>query len=139
MDHLSLLALRLHHPLEPDGMALGHVRTLDHDAVGVLQVLLERRCAAPTERDPQTGDRGGVSYAGLVLDLDGSESREQFLDQVVLFVVERGAAEMGERHRAVERLRRRPSCSQFSSLAFFTRSATMSIAGSSGIVPIRFA
>ena len=49
--------LGFHHPLKSDGMALGHVRALDYDAVRVLQILLERSCAAPSERDPQTGDR----------------------------------------------------------------------------------
>ena len=86
-------ALRLHHPLEADRVALGHVRAHDQDAVGVLQVLLEGRGAAPAERGPQTGDGGGVSYAGLVLDLDDAQRREQLLDEVVLLVVERRPAE----------------------------------------------
>src|SRR5207244_1348423 len=51
-------------PLEPDRVALGRVRALDDDAVGVLQVLLERGGPAPPERCPQTGDGGGVSYPG---------------------------------------------------------------------------
>ena len=41
--------LGLHHPLEPDRMALGHVRALDDDAVAVGQILLERRRPASTE------------------------------------------------------------------------------------------
>src|SRR5439155_16017498 len=69
-------ALRLHDPPKADRMALGEVRTLDHDAVGVGQVLLERGGPASSERDPQTGDRGAVSYPGLVLDLDDSQGRE---------------------------------------------------------------
>ena len=56
-------------------MALGHVRALDDDAVGVQQVLREVRGAAATEASPQTGDGGGVSYAGLVLDLDRRPAR----------------------------------------------------------------
>ena len=39
------------------------------------EVLLEVRGAAATERGPQTGDRGGVSNAGLVLDLDRAHAR----------------------------------------------------------------
>ena len=42
-------SLGLHHPLEPDRVALGHVRAHDHDAVGVPQVLRERGGAAATE------------------------------------------------------------------------------------------
>src|SRR6478736_4988830 len=80
-------------------VALGHVRALDQDAVSVLQVLLESGRAAAAKARPQTGDGGGVSNTGLVLDLDRAERREQLLDQVVLFVVERGAAEAREAQR----------------------------------------
>ena len=66
--------LGLHHPLEADRMALRHVRALDHDAVSVLQVLLEGGGAAAAERGPQTGDSGGVSDSGLVLDLDDTRA-----------------------------------------------------------------
>src|SRR5439155_5370554 len=40
-------------------------------------------------------------YAGLVLDLDDAEARHQLLDEVVLLVVQSGAAEVADRHRAV--------------------------------------
>src|SRR5689334_15752535 len=57
----------------------------------------------------QTGHRGAVSYASLVLDLHHPERRHQLLDDVVLLVVECGAAEVREAHRALRRvaLRRR--------------------------------
>src|SRR3982750_2751527 len=84
-------------------MALGHVGALDDDAVRVLQVLQEGRGAAATERGPQTGDGGGVSYARLVLDLDRAQRREQLLDQVVLLTVQGGAAQEGEAARTRER------------------------------------
>src|SRR5829696_1092837 len=83
-------------------MRLGHTRALDPDHVGVLDVLLGVGGAAAPERGPQTGDRGGVSYAGLVFDLDRAHRREELLDQVVLLVVERGAAQVREAHRAVD-------------------------------------
>src|SRR6187200_2685502 len=92
---------RLHRPAEADGVRLSEARALDPDQVGVLEILLEVGGAAAPERGPQTGDGGGVSYAGLVLDLDGAHRRERLLDQVVLLVVERRAAEVGEAHRAV--------------------------------------
>src|SRR5207245_1245622 len=66
-------------------------------------VLLEGGGATPTERGPQTGDGRGVSYARLVLDLDGAQRGEQLLDEVVLLVVERCAAEVREAERASER------------------------------------
>src|SRR5690606_11206183 len=56
--------------------------------------------AAAPEAGPQTGDGGGVSYAGLVLDLDRPHRCEQLLDEVVLLVVQRGTAEAGDAHRA---------------------------------------
>src|SRR6185437_1088910 len=91
----------LEHPLEPDRVVFGHVRAHDHDAVGVLEILLEVRRAASSERGPQTGDRGAVSYARLVLDLHDPERDAKLLDQVVLLVVERRAAEVADCHRAV--------------------------------------
>src|SRR5213592_4189532 len=88
MDQLRAALLGLHHPLEADRVLLGHVGAHDQDAVGVLQVLLERGGAAAPERGPQTGDRRAVSYAGLVLDRHGAGRREELLDQVVLLGVE---------------------------------------------------
>src|SRR5205085_12499795 len=100
VDDGRALELGLHHPLEPDRMALGHVRSHDQDAVRVGQVLLEGGCASPTEGCPQTGDGGGVSYAGLVLDLDGAQGGGQLLDEVVLLVVEGGPAQAADAHGA---------------------------------------
>ena len=130
VDHRRAPRLGLHHPLEADRVALGHVGALDDDAVGVLQVLLERGGAAPAERCPQTGDGGAVSDAGLVLDLDGAERGEQLLDEVVLLVVERRPAQAG----------RSPACAgpacppsshcQPSRRVSMTRSAIMSMASS---------
>src|SRR5205814_4181643 len=102
VDDLGAPRLGLHDPLEPDRVALGHVRALDDDAVRVLQVLLEGGGPTPTEGGPQTGDGGRVSYAGLVLDLDGAQRRVQLLEEVVLLDVERRPAEVGEPQRALE-------------------------------------
>jgi hypothetical protein len=57
VDDLRAAGLGRHHPLEPDRVALGHVRALDDDAVTLLEVLQEVRGTATTERGPQTGDR----------------------------------------------------------------------------------
>src|SRR5205823_3387046 len=80
VDDRRAAALRFHHEAEADRMAFGHVRSLDDDAVSVRKVLLERRRSAPSERDPQTGDRGGVSYPRLVLDLDDPERGVELLE-----------------------------------------------------------
>ncbi len=95
-DHGAALFC-LHHPLKAYRVILRHVRTLNHNAVRVLQILLERGCAASSKAGPQTGDRGGVSNTGLVFYLNNAQRSEQFLDEIVLFVVERGAAQV--RHR----------------------------------------
>ncbi len=58
---------------KPDRVALRHVRSLDHDAVRVLQILLKRGRAASAERCPQTGDGGGVSNTGLIFYLDDTQ------------------------------------------------------------------
>src|SRR3954462_15516804 len=83
-------------------MGLHQRRALDPDAVGHLEVLLEVGGAAASERGPQTGDRRGVSYARLVLDLDRAHRGPELLDQVVLLVVERRPAEVREAERAVD-------------------------------------
>src|SRR6185312_10304554 len=100
MDDRRAARFGFDHPLEADGVRLGHVGTLDDDAVRVLQVLLENRRAAATEAGPQTGHRAAVSYPCLVLDLQRPERGEQLLDEVVLLVVQSGAAEAGESERA---------------------------------------
>src|SRR5690606_6761969 len=85
----------LHDPPEAHRMTLCHVRALDQDAVSVLQILLKGGGAAAAERDPQTGDRGRVSYASLILDLDDAQPGEELLDEIVLLVVQGSAAQVG--------------------------------------------
>src|SRR5204862_8291848 len=92
VDHPRAPLLGLHHPAKADWVSLRHLRALDHDAVRVLQVLLEVGGAAAPERGPQTGDRRAVSYPRLLLDLDRPHRREQLLDQVVPLVVRRRSA-----------------------------------------------
>src|SRR6185312_10474258 len=94
----------LGHPLEAHRVALGHVRTLDDDAVGVRQVLQEVGRATTAERGTQTGHRGGVLYAGLVLDLDRAHGRVELLHEVVLLVVEGRPSEARYPHGAVDAL-----------------------------------
>src|SRR5439155_11413661 len=102
VDYGRAALFGLHHPLKPDRVALGHVGALDDDDVRVLQVLLERRRAAPPEGDPQTGDRGAVSDPGLVLHLDDAQRGVELLEQVVLLVVERGPAQVRDAEGALD-------------------------------------
>src|SRR5438067_1083719 len=101
VDDGGAALLGFHHPLEADRVALRHVRALDDDDVGVHQILLERRRSAAPERDPQTGDRRAVSYPRLVLDLHDPERGVELLEEIVLLVVERRAAEVRDTQRAL--------------------------------------
>src|SRR5699024_11854410 len=104
VDHPGTSLLSLGDPLEPHGVAFGHVGPLDDDAVGVGQVLLGL-CGAPSpKRSSQTGNCGRVSNASLVLDLYGPGGGEQLLDQVVFFVVYSRPAKAGNPHRPVQGL-----------------------------------
>ena len=42
--------LGFHHPLEPHGVALGHIRTLNDDAVRIRHILQRLGCAAAAKR-----------------------------------------------------------------------------------------
>ncbi len=77
-------------------MVLGHVRADVHDAIRLSEVLLEGGSPAPTERGPETRDRRGVSYAGLVLYLYRPHRGKELLYEVVLLVVQRRPAEVGK-------------------------------------------
>src|SRR6202020_73044 len=72
----------------------------DDDAVGVGHVLQGLGGAAAPEQSSQTGNGGGVSNTGLVLDLHCPGRGEELLDQVFLFVVEGRPAEGGDAHCA---------------------------------------
>ena len=99
---LRALLARLHHEAEADRVGFGHVRAHDQDAVAILQVFLEDGGGAAAEGGAQTGHRGAVSYAGLVLDGHHAQVREELLDEVVLFVVQRGPAQVGDGGGVVE-------------------------------------
>ncbi len=103
VDDRRAALLRLHHEAEPDRVVLGHVRAHDDDAVAVCQSPEVVVAPPRPSRAPRPGTVLAVSYAGLVLDADDAQAgREQLLDQVVLFVVERRAAEVADAERAVD-------------------------------------
>ena len=102
MDDARAARLGLHHPLEAHGVGLGEVGALDHDAVRVLEVLHERGGATASEGGAEPGHGGAVADPRLVLDAHHTEAGEQLLDEVVLLVVQGGAAEAGDAHGAVD-------------------------------------
>ena len=100
MDDRGAALFGLHYPTETHRMTLRHIGALDDDAVCILQVLLKGGRASAAKRCPQTGNGRGVSNTGLVLDLNDAERIEEFLDEIVLFVVEGGTTEVRDGHRA---------------------------------------
>ncbi len=84
-------------------MGLRHVRPHEQNAVTVRQVSLISWWPPAAERGAQTGHRGGVSYPRLVLDRHHAQpAAEEFLDEVVLFVVDGRPAERAEALDVVE-------------------------------------
>ena len=97
VDQLRAALLGLHRPAEADRMGLGHVRAHDQDAVAVGQVLLIAGGRTAAERGAQTGHRCAMSYPGLIFDRDHAQSAaEELLDQIVLFIIQRRAAERAD-------------------------------------------
>ena len=96
MDNFRPTLSRLHYPLEADRMVLRHRRSHNQNGVRVLQILLRCSSAAAPKRCPQTGDGRAMSYAGLIAKAHHPEAAsKEFLDQIILFIVQSGAAEMG--------------------------------------------
>src|SRR5581483_3513274 len=92
VNDLGAALARLYHPLKTDRMIFRHRRSHDEDSVGVAQILLRSGRAAAPERSAQTGHCRAVSYTGLIADAHHAQpGTEQFLNQVIFFIVERSA------------------------------------------------
>src|SRR6266571_8414428 len=103
MDDGRAALLRLHHPSKSYRMRFGHRRAFDQNAIGVGEILLRCRSSAPAEGGAQTGHRAAMSYPGLVGHTDHAQaSGEKFFDEIIFFVVERGAAEVADRRRVID-------------------------------------
>ena len=95
MDDFCSSLFCFHHPLKTNGMIFGHVRTHDEDGVRVHEIRQGGGGASPAKACAQTGHGGAVSYTGLVADANHAQAGgEQFLNQIVFFVVESGPAQM---------------------------------------------
>src|SRR5262249_30524712 len=104
MDHHRPALLGHDRPVKADRMGLRHIRTHDENAIAVGEVARVIRRGAETERGAQTGHGRAVSEASLVLDGKNAEpSGKEFLDQVVLLVVERRAAKRGHSLEMIDR------------------------------------
>ena len=109
MNDLAAALARFHHPLKSYGMLLGHRRADNKDGIRIRKGLLRSCRPAASNRGTQTGHRRTVSYSGLVADANHAQSSsKKFLQQVILFIVERRAAEVTDRrglHQPVTLLR----------------------------------
>ena len=98
MDYGRAALFRFHYPAKTDRMRLGHGRAFDQNAIRVREILLRGRSSAPAKGGAQTGHRAAMSYPGLVGHTDHAQaSGEKFFDEIIFFVIERGAAEMADR------------------------------------------
>src|ERR1044071_7960959 len=104
MNNSRAALLCFHHPAETDRVTFGHGRALDQNTIGVSEILLRSRSSAPAERGAQTGHRAAMSYPRLVgYAYHPQAESEQFSDEIIFFVVERGAAEMTDRSCVIDR------------------------------------
>ena len=104
MDDGRAALFRFHHPAKTDWVRLGHGRAFDQDAIRVRQILLRGRSSAPAEGGAQTGHRAAMSYPGLVGHTDHAQaSREKFFYEIILFVIQRRAAEVANRGSVIDR------------------------------------
>src|SRR5438046_274900 len=87
---------------KPTGCASA-IDELDQNAIGVSEILLRGRSSAPAERSAQTGHRAAMSYPRLVGHTDHAQaSGEKFLNEIIFFVIKRGAAEMTDRSGVID-------------------------------------
>ena len=98
MDNRGPLLFRFHYPAKTDRMRLGHGGAFDQNAIRVGQILLRSRSSATAEGGAQTGHRAAMSYPGLVGHTNHPQaSGEKFFNEIIFFVIERGAAQMTDR------------------------------------------
>src|SRR5207253_4490346 len=91
-------------PAEAHRVRFGHGGAFDQNAIGISEILLRSRSSAPAEGGAQTGHRAAMSYPCLVGYAHHPQAKsEKFSDKIVFFDIERGAAEMTDRGRVIDR------------------------------------
>ena len=86
VDDLRPVLLGLPDPLEGHRVVLGDVAAFHQDRLRSAACRSSGWSSPPTERGPQTGDRGAVSKSGLVLDVGQAEQPGRLLEEVALLV-----------------------------------------------------
>ena len=94
MNNQRTTFFRLHHTCERDRVGFCHVAAHNQDTIAIDGILRISRSTATTKCCTQTGYCRAVSYTGLVLDGDDSQSTiEQLLYDIVLFDIQRSTAQ----------------------------------------------
>ena len=83
------------YPLKRDRMVFRGIASDDHNSVGVAYINPVICHCTPPECLGQTGHSGGVSYAGLVLDVNHSQSPHKLAVKVALLVIKSSASKSG--------------------------------------------
>ena len=104
VDDLGAALPRAHRPAEADRVRLSQVRTLDKDAVRVLQILLETGGATAPERGPRPGTVLECHMRAWFSICTAPIAVKDLRMEVVLLVIERRTAEVRKAERAVDPL-----------------------------------
>src|SRR5437773_8765366 len=95
--------LCFHEPAEAGRVGFRHGGAFDQNAIGVREILLRSRSSAPAKAGAQTGHRAAMSYPRLVGYAHHPQAESKKLsDEIIFFVVERGAAEMTDCRRVID-------------------------------------
>ena len=103
MNEFRTVLLRLPDPLEGHGVVFRYVAAFHQNRLAMLHVDPVIGHRPPTERCPQTGDRGAVSKSSLMLDKRHTQQACGFLKQVALFICILGATHKRDCVRPVNR------------------------------------
>lgn len=102
MDNFRSIDFRLGHPAKGNGMALGHIGTLNHYAIRVLHIARIEGRGAAAETGSQTGNAGTVSDARLVFDSHNSQTAHQLLLNMIPLVIQRRTAQRQNGRRMID-------------------------------------
>ncbi len=68
-------------------MIFSRIGTDSHDDIGIGYIIPVISHGTAAKRFRQTGDSGGMSYAGMVFDVDQTQGTCQLYQQVAFFIV----------------------------------------------------
>ena len=99
-DHLAAVFFGMQHVQHADGVSLGCIRSNVHGALAVLHVVVRIGHGAVAPCIGHTGHRGGVANTRLVIGVVGAPEAHKFAQEIRLFVVVLGGANVVNAVRA---------------------------------------